>query len=133
MSAVNVTTKTLLASPAVTAIVAQRVNPGIGPQNGTLPDIVVNRISGGPTYGLARSTGLIASRVQIECRAKSFTAAENLGAAVLGALKDFRGTVNGLRVTMMATGSDYADHADDASVFRRILDVYVWCSEPVAA
>ncbi|TFZ54985.1 DUF3168 domain-containing protein [Methylorubrum sp. Q1] len=117
----------------MTAIVGQRINPGVGPQNGTLPDIVVNRISGGPTYGLARSTGLIASRVQIECRAKSFSAAENLGAAVMRALKDFRGTVGDLRVTMMATGSDYAEHADDASVFRPIIDFYVWTTEPVAA
>lgn len=131
MSAVNVTTKTLLANAAVTAIVAQRINPGIG--GTTLPDIVVDRVSGGPTYGLTRSTGMIASRVQVECRAKSFTAAENLGAAVIQALRDFRGPVGDLRVAIRAAGSDYSDYADDASVFRRVIDFYVWTSEPVAA
>jgi hypothetical protein len=131
MSAVNVTTKTLLANAAVKAIVAQRINPGVG--GTTLPDIVVDRVSGGPTYGLARSTGMTASRVQVECRAKSFTAAENLGAAVIRALKDFRGTVGDLRVAIQTTGSDYSDHADDASVFRRIIDFYVWTTEPVTA
>lgn len=133
MSAVNVTTKVLLASAAATAIVGQRIRPAIAPQGGALPDIVVNRISGGPTYALARSTGMTASRVQIECRARNFTEAENLGKAVIAALKDFRGKIGDLRVVIQASGSDYSDHADDASVFRRIIDFYVWTTEPVTA
>ncbi|MGX5777009.1 tail completion protein gp17 [Methylorubrum zatmanii] len=132
MSAINVTTKTLLANAAVKAIVGQKIHPGIAPQSSSPPDIVVDRVSGGPTYGLARSTGMTASRIQVECRARTFTAAENLGAAVVRALKDFRGTVGDLRVAIQASGSDYSDHADDASIFRRIIDFYVWTTEPAA-
>lgn len=133
MSAVNATTQVLLASDAVKAIVADRVNPGIGPQGGKLPDIVVDRISGGPTYALTRSTAMTSSRIQVECRARSFTEAEKLGATVIKALQNYRGKIGDLRVTIQASGSDYSDHADDASVFRRMVDFYVWTTEAAAA
>lgn len=129
MSAVNVTTQALLASPAVVAIVAQRINPGIG--GATVPDLIVTRVSGGPTYGLARATPLTSSRIQIECRARSYTAAENLGKAVTDALKNRRGTFAGRKAVFQAAGSDYEDHADDASIFRRLIDFYVWDQAPV--
>lgn len=124
MSAVNATIQALLATPAVTDIVKQNINPGIGKT--TVPDLVITRVSGGPIQALRNTTGLTASRVQVECRARSYTAAENLGKVVLDALKDRRGVFAGQRAVFLAAGSDYEDHADDASMFRRIIDFYCW-------
>lgn len=130
MSAVNATIQALLANSGVTAQVAQRINPGTAPQSGALPDIVVSRVSETPTYGLARASDLTEARIQVECRARTSTAVEKVGQAVIAALKDGRGTFASKACVFRAAGSDYDDHADDASVFRRIIDFYAWVSEP---
>jgi hypothetical protein len=124
MSATFATVQALLAAPGVTGIVKKAVNPGVG--GNALPDCVVTRVSGGPTYALEKATGLTASRVQVECRARSYTDAEKLGQAVIAALQDCAGVFAGQRAQFRAAGSDYEDHADDASVYRRIIDFYCW-------
>lgn len=130
MSAVNCTVQALLANAGVKAIVKQNVNPGIAPQNSTLPDLTVTRVSETPQQSLKRASGLIETRVQVECRAKTYTAVDKLGQAVRAALQDLRGTYAGRKAVFLAAGSDYDDHADDASVFRRMIDFYCWHNEP---
>jgi hypothetical protein len=104
------------------------VNPGIAPQVETPPDLVVTRISGEPVYALRRATATTSSRISIECRSRSFTEMDKLGQAVIKALQDLRGTFAGRRAQFQAAGSDVENHADDASMFVRVIDFYVWDS-----
>lgn len=125
MSAVNIIIQALLSKPAVTAIVSDRVTMRPLPTASALPAITVYLVSDVEGYTLAGATGYPESRVTVECLAKTGPAADILGEAVRGALKDFRGTIAGKNATIFKEGTDAADNEENQPVYRRHIDFIV--------
>lgn len=85
----------LLAAPAVTAIVDNRIYPLSRPQGAALPSITLQRISGAPLYADDGEVGLINGRVQIDCYGETYTSAKTLAAAVKSTLSAVIDTIAG--------------------------------------
>lgn len=80
----------LLGASAVTDICSNRVNFGANPQGSGHPSIVLNTISGFESVHM-NGTGPFEGRVQVDCYADTYGAANGLSRAVMGALHFYRG------------------------------------------
>jgi hypothetical protein len=109
---------TLIADTAVDAIVDGRVYAIVMPENSqSYPCITFQRISGTPDVALSGHTGLDQVRVQIDCWAKTFQAAKDLGVLVRTAFTDI-GIVK----------SDFDYYEADTKLFRVSQDFQFWQS-----
>lgn len=82
----------LMADPAVSALVGDRIFPRLLPDGATFPAIVITKVSGGGTYTNGGDTGLETARVQIDCySADGASAVIELKTAVRRKLSGFRG------------------------------------------
>lgn len=126
MSAVDITTKALLADGPVTAITSTRVNPGMFPQGGTYPAIAVHLIAEADEYLMAGAGQYYESRVSIECVATSYTVCATLATAVIAALQDQHlAALAGRTATFFKETTDVTDYTDETEVHRRIMDFRV--------
>lgn len=127
MSALAVAIQALLADPTVFGLVSGRVYPLVAPQGAAYPNLIVHMVFENEDMLLAGASEFAEARVSIECRAKDATTANTLAERVKDA---FRGvqerSVSGCVASIRKEGTDVSDFSDDASVFRRILDFYVW-------
>lgn len=86
----------LLGTGGVTALVSTRVYPGVRPQGSPLPAIVLNVISGVPSYSDDGEDGIEDDRIQIDCWGATYSSAKSVARSAISALSAFRGTVNGV-------------------------------------
>ena len=123
----------LLATAGVTALVAERVVWGERPQGDALPAIVLN-LTGSPDQNAYDGpTGFVGARVQVECWAKTYLAARNVGRLVRGAAKAIRGIRGDVRFDAAFVDRQFADSEvteADGRLFRRSIDLIVWHVEP---
>lgn len=122
----------LLGNPAVAATAGDRVNWGARPDDAELPAITLHRIAGRRDRTLARRTGLVASKVQIDCWGRAFRDAKLLARAVISALPQPRTVVGNttLQGVFIESESDTVDQTDpDAPLFRTRIDISVWHEE----
>ena len=133
MSGINITTKTLLASPAVTLVVGQRIYPLFSPQGAALPNIIVHLISE-PDHNMLSGAGkYYESRVSVECRtAGNVPQLFGLANAVIAAMQDkIEYGIASCVATIRKEGSDETDSSDEANAqgtvdsVRRIIDFYI--------
>lgn len=111
----------LKASPAVGALVADRIEPEVahGPD---YPRIVVRQAGNRPVRSLKGSVALREARVNLLCAGKTFTAADRLAATVISALKDIRhARVAGQRITVLQDGDDTGSYDEASDSFTRIV------------
>lgn len=117
----------LSSSPAVTALVADRITPGRRDQGAAFPAIVYHLISAPRSRTLAGDTSLIKARVQIDCWGRTEDEADQTAKAVKAALEGARFTHGSVRVN----GIFLIDENDDGGVtapdnpFRSRLDFRV--------
>jgi len=100
------------------------------PQNITATDgayIVLNRVDGGRDYSMAGASGYVASRVQVDVYAETYTAAKTAARAAVAALSAFRGTQSGVAIQGIFIDSERdLPAADEVShLFRTSIDVIV--------
>lgn len=122
---ISITVQALLGSGDIREIVQDRIEPEEAPQDGKLPDIVVNSVDDKDEYLLQGSAEYPRARVQIQCRAKQHSEALALRRLVIARLKNLRGTFAGAHATFFKLDTDTGDAAQDWSVYRRILDFEV--------
>ena len=109
---------TLLADTAVDAIVDDRIYAFQLPENAvTYPAITFQRISGIPDVALSGHTGLDQVRVQIDCWARTYQAAKDLGVLVRTSFADI-GIVK----------SDFDFYESDTKLYRVSQDFQFWQS-----
>lgn len=125
MSAVPIIIQALLAAPTVTAVVSTRIRPISADQGGTPPDLVIYAASEADAYELAGAMEFPAARVTVECRARTFSAADTLGDKVIAALQNLNGTFDGKHAQVFGWSQVASDHDDEFSIFRRVLDFHV--------
>jgi hypothetical protein len=91
----------LLASPAVTDLIGDGAHSRLYwdtiAQGAGNPAVVLHKVSAIPDYSHRGPGGLVRSRVQIDCRAKTRATALAVARTIEGVLSGYRGTVQGVR------------------------------------
>ena len=117
----------LLAQTGLTSLVGQRITWARRDQGSALPAIVLHRIDGARDYHHAGASGLITSRVQVDCWAASFPSAKGLARAVEAAISGGRFTQGLVRFDALLI-SDERDDSEDLNgspLYRTSLDLMV--------
>jgi len=116
----------LLATAGITALVSTRINWSRRPQGAALPAIVLQRISGTPDVHHAGASGLVVSRVQVDCWAASYGSAKAVARAVETAITAQTFTQGATRFDVILIDSERDDSTDETTpLFRTSLDLMV--------
>jgi hypothetical protein len=116
----------LLAATGVTALVSTRINWSRRPQGAALPAIVLHRIDGTPDVHHAGASGLVVSRVQVDCWGASYGSAKAVARAVETAITAQTFTQGAVRFDVILIDSERDDSTDETTpLFRTSLDLMV--------
>jgi len=132
MSGVSAVRHLLANNAALVALVpAAKIFIGVVPLNTALPAIGVTQVDSVPrlTVAMVESGRLHDERVQVTVLTKAYQT--NISAAVLAALPNQSGTVNGTKVDSLLPDGEGPDLYDDAAViYERSRDFIVRCHGP---
>lgn len=99
----------------------------------TLPAIVLTRISGGRDYHMLDASGLVQSRIQVDCFATDYASAKYTARAVRDVINSYSGTVGETtfqRVTIDSERDyDETESGADRHLFVTSLDLLIWHTE----
>lgn len=114
---------------AITALLASvaggRRHWGRAPQTVSRPFLVLNRIDGVPDYVMRGASGYVASRVQIDAYADTYTAAKAAARDTIAALSGYRGgTILGIFVVSQRD-LPAADAGEVNHLFRVSIDIMI--------
>ena len=117
----------LLATVGITGITGTRSNWSRRPQGEALPAIVLHRIDGAPDYHLQAPSGLVESRVQMDCWGDDYVAAKDLARAVETALSGQAFVQGAIRFDVILIVDERDSTFDEApdTFFRTSLDLIV--------
>lgn len=117
----------LLATTGITSLVGQRITWGRRDQGGALPAIVLHRIDGSPDYHLQGASGLVSSRVQVDCWASSYGSAKSVARAVDAAMSGVRFVRGAIRFDAVLIIDESDDTFDESgtALYRTRLDLAV--------
>lgn len=119
----------LLASAGLTALVGTRIHWVRSPQGSASPRIVLYVISGLRDMRMDGPTGLIASRVQVDCIGASYGSAKAVARAVEARLSGYTGTASGIVFQgcfLIGERDDFEDADTPDKLFRTSLDFNIW-------
>lgn len=123
----------LIDDSAVVALVSSRVAWGARPRAAALPSIVLHLIDSNPDYTMSGPSGLVPSRVQVDCWGATYASATNVSRAVKSALSGLRDTIDGVEFqgVFVVGERDLPDEGTDAEdIFHRVsLDFKIWHSD----
>ena len=100
----------LLASAGVTALVSTRINWKERPQGSALPAIVLHKPSRLPDYHHAGPSGLVSTRVQVNCLATSYGASVAIARAVEVAVCGYSFTQGATRFDLIKPDGERDDN-----------------------
>lgn len=116
----------LLATAGVTALVSTRINWLRRPQGEALPAIVLHRIDGAPDVHHGGASGLVVSRVQVDCWAESYGSAKAIARAVETAVTAQTFTQGATRFDVILIADERDSTFDETTpLFRTSLDLIV--------
>jgi len=115
----------------VAALVVERISPALTPQDGTLPAITYQEISGIRHHTLEGKDDMVESRFQINCYDDDYGGTRTLAEAVRGALDSYHGTVGSVVIQCihLEDEGDLFDMEPEERASRRYgkrLDFRVW-------
>jgi len=117
----------LLATSGITALVSTRVNWVRRPQGSALPCIVLHRIDGTPDVHHGGRSGLVQSRVQVDCWAASYGSAKAIARAVETAVTAQTFTQGAIRFDVILVAGERDNTFDETTpIFRTSLDLSVF-------
>ena len=123
----------LLADAALAALVVKRINWQTRPQGEALPAIVLQRVSGVRDYAMAGPTGLVESRVQVDCWGKTHASALAVARRVRALLSGLRTEVSGTQLQgtfVLLERHSFEKESDGAQALHRVMmDFQIWHSE----
>lgn len=119
----------LLAASGLTALVVDRINWNKIAAPAVAPYVILRRISGGRDYHMGGASGLVETRVQVDCLGSTYASAKAVARAVESALSGFRGvqgltTFDGIFLTAERDLID--DDESPADLHGVSLDFMVW-------
>lgn len=118
----------LLASAGITALVGQRINWGRRNQAEALPAIVLHRIDGAPDYHLTGASGIVESRVQVDCWGASYGSAKAVTRAVEAVVSAAHFTQGAVRfdAILIVDERDSTFDENNTPLYRTSLDLTVF-------
>lgn len=119
----------LLAGTDLAALVGTRVHWVRSPQGSASPRIVLYGISGLRDMRMDGPTGLVASRVQIDCIGASYGSAKAVARAVEARLSGYSGSASGVVFQgcfLIGERDDFEDADTPDKLFRTSLDFNIW-------
>ena len=119
----------LLAGAGLVSLVAARIHWVRSPQGSASPRIVLYRISGVRDMVMNGPSGLVSSRVQVDCIGASYSSAKTVARAVEGRLSGFSGTPGGVDFQgcfLIGERDDFEDTDTPDKLFRTSLDFNIW-------
>jgi hypothetical protein len=123
----------LLADPAIAALVDRRIAWAARPRQDPLPSIALHRIDGVRDYMMAAPSGLVTSRIQVDCWATTNKAASEISTAVRGSLSGLRQVIQGVEFqgVFLEVEIDYSEEGStpDELLHRVSTDYLIWHSE----
>lgn len=121
--------------PPLPVLVGARVYWNERPQATALPSVTLTRVTGQPQYEMDRPSGLVMSRVQVDCWGATYASAKGVARAIKSVSSGFRGTVGGTAFQGVFIDSERdldlePTTPDAAERFHRVsLDLMVWHDE----
>lgn len=118
----------LLGSPAIVALVGDRIGPEPLPQKPALPAITYRLVSGVRWTGRGKPLGLARPRIQIDSWAADYNQVKALAAAVQGALcpeDGLSGTFAGVEVDVITPAGERDLYEPDTGLRRVSADFFV--------
>lgn len=95
------------------------------PQGAVRPFLVLNRISGTPNYQMSGPSVYVASRIQVDCYADTYTTTKATARAVKTALSGYKGgTIQGAFIDN-ERDLPASDAGEVTSLFRTELDILI--------
>lgn len=116
----------LLLESDITDLVESRIYPVLAPQGERRPLIVLTRVSEGEDFVLKGPSGLLQTRVQIDCWAATPDEASALAEAVRARLHGLSGVWLGITISGAFAGSIREDQDRETHAFRVGRDYMVW-------
>jgi hypothetical protein len=123
--------RTLIVSASgVTDLVSTRVYWRQAPQSVGGDFINLHRVGGVRDYNMQGASGLVDSRVQVDCWADRYSSAKMIARAVETVVSGYSGTIGGKRLQGIFIDAerddDTSDSGDVATRFRTSLDLLIW-------
>lgn len=116
----------LLATAGVTALVSTRINWSRRVQSEALPAIVLHRIDGAPDVHHGGASGLVASRVQVDCWGATYGSAKAVARAVETAITAQTFTQGVVRFDVILIADERDSTFDETTpLFRTSLDLMI--------
>ncbi len=116
----------LLATTAITTLVSTRINYGRRPQGSALPAIVLHVIDRIPDVTHGGRSGLLASRLQVDCWGATFGSAKEVARAVETAITAQSFTQGAIRFDAILIDAERDDTTDETTpLFRTSLDLII--------
>jgi hypothetical protein len=116
----------LLATTAITTLVATRINYGRRPQGSALPAIVLHVIDRLPDVTHGGRSGVLVSRIQVDCWGSTFGSAKAVARAVEDAITAQTFTQGSVRFDAILVDSERDDTTDETTpLFRTSLDLMI--------
>lgn len=122
----------LLAQPGLAVIVGPRINWSARPQADSLPAVVLFKMPGsGRDKHMKGRSGLVESRVQIDCWGKTYLSAKAVADQVLLASDALPGLRSGIDFQGVFPEGDRDDYEGDlpSRLYRTSFDLRIWHSE----
>lgn len=114
----------LLATAALAALVAKRVDWGLRPQGGELPAVALHVISDIADLTMKGASHWNTARIQADCWGRTFKAARDVGRVVAapasaGGLHGFRGVLSGIRFRIFVLDRDTGTDTDTVGIIHK--------------
>lgn len=122
----------LLADATLTTLISTRLYPGVLPQNPILPAMTYQWISGPRFHSTDGPSGLSNPRIQFDCWASTYLEAETVFTALRKRLDGYQGMAGSSRIQAAFLESERDEYEDEARLYRRSADFFVWYEEAVS-
>ena len=122
----------LLADAGLTVLVGNRVNWNARPQAQASPSVVLTRVGGTRDYTMAGASGLVESRIQVDCWGETFGSSIGVSRAVTAALSGLQTTIGGIRLhgSFIESERQSYEQGSGGEDFHRVsLDFIIWHKE----
>jgi len=123
----------MLADTQLALLVSNRIDWQTRPQGSALPSISLQRVSGVRDYAMQGPTGLVASRVQIDCWGSTYASALGVARAVRDLLSGIRRDIGSTEFQGAFIDSErhgYEKDGNAADAFHRVsMDFQIWHTE----
>lgn len=125
-------TSLLLANATLTSLIGDRLTWKVMQPTAELPRVVLHTISSVSDYKMSSATGLVTTRIQVDCLGKTYASAQSVSSAVMACLSGYRGisgTTTFEGIFHENTRDAFEEDDTPSELFGVSLDFTIWHKE----